>query len=170
MYRGGAVYENAFMAILRRRKVNSLRISQGGTPSLGAKPFKSPDFIVSSFNGKYIIEVKGTRDLFHSWIREGDVRGLAQWARELPDLKPLLVFVWNIDFAKRKDLERNGELLRDQFSIKGSKYAFTAALFAAYYPFLRMRDRGWGAYDVPRDRLREILRPASYFVPEIHRA
>lgn len=52
-------YENLIEKILRENEILHIAIDESKRPLYGGKRIKNFDFIVSSFKGKYLIDIKG---------------------------------------------------------------------------------------------------------------
>lgn len=160
-------YEQLFETILRDAEVLYLAIDETKRPIYGDERIKNFDFIVSSFNGKFLIDVKGKKfdygagPAWENWIKEDDMSGLKLWASHFNAFVPLLVFVYQLPGkdAKAKFV--------DTYKFKRHNYGIVAIELATYYTNARTRYKKWGAIDVSRERFSQLVKPISFYLPEL---
>lgn len=96
-------YERLFENELRKSGVLYLAIDETKKPIYEDRAVKNFDFIVSSFNGKFLIDIKGKkfpygkRGFWENWIRTEDISGLKLWATHFNAFIPslfTLIFLW----------------------------------------------------------------------------
>ena len=76
-------YEPAFESHLRDHGVLYIATDERKRPMFGGVKVKNFDFIVISFKGKYIVDVKGRRFAdapWENWIHFSDIEGMQIWA------------------------------------------------------------------------------------------
>src|SRR2546427_6619630 len=167
-----AAYERSFEDLLRKNEVLYLAIDEAKRPKFRGGTVKNFDFVVISFNGRFLIDVKGkklrygsntAKPRFENWVKRDDVRGLTEWSSHFNGFTPLLLFVYEI----KEPSDR--ELFTDVSSVSGVEYGLVAVELSAYYTSAVERSAGFDAVDVRQERFKEISRPLSDFVPEVRR-
>lgn len=166
-----AHYELAFEEILRKNEVLYIAIDESREPLVENQPIKNFDFIVSSFNGKYLVDIKGKSFssksklyMWDNWVKTNDLSGLRIWGNHFNAFVPLLVISYCLENKSDK------EHLKDKADFvehKGKQYAFTAITLADYYTNAKPRSKKWKAIYVHRDKFKELSKPLSNFIPEI---
>lgn len=130
---------------------------------------KNFDFIVSSFNGKYLIDIKGKQfpydpaNYWENWISDDDISGLKLWATHFNAFTPLLVYVYDIRFQE----DRNK--FDDKLKYGGKHYGFVAIELGIYHVNAKSRGKKWDAISVSRERFSKLARPLSSYIPELKR-
>ena len=164
-------YERAFEKLLVEKQLLYIAVDETKRPRYNNRKIKNFDFIVSSFSGKYLIDIKGKtfrygnrNPRFENWVREADVSGLTEWSRHFIGFTPLLVFSYEItnpsDRAKFHDL----------YVSDGRTYGMVAVDLGSYYANAKPRSKGWGAINVPSKDFDRVAKPISEFIPEIHKS
>lgn len=166
-------YERCFEDFLRRQEVLYLSIDETKQPKYDGRGIKNFDFIVSSFNGKFLIEIKGKTfpyisasriNLWENWIKKSDISGLKLWANHFNAFTPLLVFPYQIASSKYiNEIKDNSDIV----AFDGRTYGIVAIELAAYYTNAKSRSSSWDAINVSRKLFSELVRPVSYFIPEL---
>ncbi len=165
-----AEFERSFEDMLRKNKILYLAIDETKRPIYRGATVKNFDFVVNSFNGNFLIEVKGKslryggregKARLENWVRRDDVRGLVEWSSHFSGFIPLLLFVYRIERPSDVDL------FEDFHSFGGRQYGFAAVELATYFTSATRRSAKFDAVSVHQDAFRQIARPLSQFVPEI---
>lgn len=167
-----AEYERSFEHLLREHEVLYLAIDESKRPKFRGSSVKNFDFVVISFNGRFLIDVKGKRLRYggrsgnarlENWVRRDDVLGLMEWSSHFSGFTPLLLFVYRIDQASDR------ELFTDLFKFNGAEFGLAAVDLSTYYTSAVERSAGFDAVNVHQEQFRKIARPLSYFIPEIRK-
>lgn len=160
-------YESAFEEFLRKHEILYIATDETRRPIYGGGKIKNFDFIVSSFKGKYMIDVKGRRfgvKPWANWIHFADIEGMKTWSMLLPDLNPLFVYIYLLD-------AKSSEKFQDKFSYKGNEYGFVGITFEEFYQNMKRvgkeKKKGIGGIGIIGKRFREIIKPVTYFIPEL---
>lgn len=148
-----------------------IAIDESKKPLVENQSVKNFDFIVSSFNGKYLVDIKGKsfsskskNNMWDNWISIDDLSGLRIWGNHFNAFIPLLVIPYNL----QNDTDKEYLLGKADFiEHKGKQYAFTAITLADYYTNAKPRAKKWKAIYVHRDKFEELSKPLSNFIPEI---
>jgi hypothetical protein len=162
-------YERCFEQILRENGILYLAIDESKRPKYENKTIKNFDFIVSSFNGKYLVDIKGKSfpyregGFWENWIKIDDVSGLKLWSSHFNAFCPLLVYPYHIKKKIYKDQ------FKDIFRYKGNTYGIVAIELSKYYINAKARSKGWGAIYISRNNFKELVKPISYFIPELRK-
>lgn len=159
-------YERVFEEFLRDNGILYIAVDESKRPIYDGCPVKNFDFIVSSFNGKFMIDVKGRKFGKHAsrwdnWIGVDDLVGLKMWSTHFDSVRPLLVHVY---WLETKDDEA---LFADIRAQGRNTYAFVAVTLGEYFTNAIPRAGKWKAIYVPRKRYSEIVKPLSFFIPEL---
>ena len=161
-----AHYEVMFENFLRENQILYIAVDEKRRPKIDGGKVKNFDFIVSSFNGKYLVDIKG-KDFsarpWDNWVHEDDLTGLKIWGSHFNAFVPLLVIPYLI--TKKKDQELLKEF-SDIREFKGKTYCISAVTLADYYSRAKPRSKKFKAIYVPKKDFQEICRPLSYFIPE----
>ena len=82
----------------------------------------------------------------------------------LSDLKPLFVYIYLLD-------SNSSEIFQDKFSYKGKEYGFVEITFEEFYQNMKRvgkkKEKGIGGVGISGKKFREIVRPITYFIPEL---
>lgn len=160
-------YERLFEHILRENGVLYLAIDETKKPIYEGKAVKNFDSIVSSFNGKFLIEIKGKKfsyrgkGFWENWISEEDVSGLKLWATHFNAFVPLLVYPYLL-----MDKSYVKEFIAI-FEFKGYTYGVVAIELSTYYTNARPRSQSWDAIFIPKNQFKTLTKPISYYIPEL---
>ena len=167
-------YELAFESHLREHEVLYIATNEGKRPIFEGKKVKNFDFIVISFKGKYIIDVKGRRFTdapWENWIHFSDIEGMRIWAKVLPQFTPLLVYPYLLDSKAEKTFLKEEFSVNDIICFKGEKFGIVGITLSDYYLNLKRRGKdkkeGIGGVYVSKTLFRKIAKPISYFIPEL---
>lgn len=159
-------YEALIEDLLRKNEVLYIAINERKRPIYGGKRIKNFDFIISSFNGKYLVDIKGKTfpygqsGRWENWVTIDDISGLKLWATHFNAFTPLLVFTYLI-----KDRKYHSEF-KDLYNFKRKCYGVVAIELGDYYSNAKPRSRGWHAIYVSGNTFKNIVKPVSYFIPE----
>jgi len=161
-------YENMFETQLRTRGILYLAIDERKRPVYDGTSVKNFDFIVSSFNGKFLIDIKGKqfsygihRSGWENWIRPDDISGLKLWANHFNAFTPVLVYTYLLSDASFTSQ------FTDIYKYAGSLYGIVGIELATYFVNAKPRSRSWDAIYVSRRRFPQLVKPISYFIPEL---
>jgi len=160
-------YERVFEEVLRSNGVLYLAIDERRRPIHEDKAVKNFDFLVSSFNGKFLVDVKGKkfpygrRGYWENWITRDDLNGLATWAKHLTATIPLLVYVYHVQ--EKADLTK----FRDLVHHEGQDYGIVAVELSVYFSHAKPRSTRWKALSVPSQEFQMLCKPTSHFIPEL---
>ena len=167
-------YEPAFESHLRDHGVLYIATDERKRPVFGGVKVKNFDFMVISFKGKYIIDVKGRRFAdapWENWIHFSDIEGMKIWAQVLPQFTPLFVFPYLLDSKAEKAFLKEEFSVNDVISFKGEKFGIVGITISDYYLNLKRRGKdkkeGLGGVYVSKTLFRKIAKPISYFIPEL---
>lgn len=164
---GSAHYERLFETILRDAEILYIAIDESKRPIYAGKSVKNFDFIVSSFNGKFLIDIKGKtfpygrRGFWENWITSDDISGLKLWSSHFNAFIPLIVFIYRI--VDREYQDRFEDLYED------GKYGIVAVDLATYYRNAKTRSKKWDAISISRDAFQRLAKPISSYIPELRK-
>lgn len=159
-------YEVMFESFLRENEILYIAVDEARRPLVDNHPVKNFDFIVSSFNGKFLVDVKGKKfsaRVWDNWVHEDDLTGLRIWGNHFNAFVPLLVIPYLV--GKKEEIE----ILREYADIRkhqGQTYAITAVTLADFYSNAKLRAAKWKAIYVTKDKFMKICKPVSHFIPE----
>ena len=164
-----ADYENAFRDFLRLHEVLHLGVSETHRQRYQGKSIKNFDFVVSSFAGKFLVDIKGKefgRRKWDNWIRDDDLSGLKEWSTHFVGFTALLVVPYLVSRTF------NDPKLVDEYAYHGNKYYFVALELQKYYTNAIPRAKKFmsehgKAIHIPAKKFHELCRPLSDFIPEL---
>ena len=163
-------YEQLFEGILRDAEVLYLAIDEAKRPIYAKEKIKNFDFIVSSFNGKFLIDIKGKKfdygygESWENWIKDDDISGLKVWASHFNAFTPLLVFVYHLRGHAAADK------FQDIYRFKNRRYGIVAIDLSTYYTNAKTRSKKWGAIYVSREKFQHLAKPISFYLPELKKS
>jgi len=85
------------------------------------------------------------------------------WAAHFNAFIPLLVYPYLL-----LDVKYENEFV-DKFKFEGNSYGIVSIDLATYYVNAKPRSPKWEAISIPKDKFRGIVRPLSYFIPELRK-
>jgi hypothetical protein len=159
-------YELAFEAYLRSRGIPYVAVDEAKRARLGNRSLKSLDFIVSSGEGSWLVDVKGRlfpsgdqKQYWKNWSTRDDLASLAQWQRLFGGgFRSLFVFAYGVLGARSPlDAER-------LFAYRDRVYGFVAIEIEAYAAHARAISPRWDTVAMPAARFRELARPVEAFL------
>jgi len=160
-------YESAFEEFLRKQQVLYIATDETKRPIFKGTTIKNFDFIVVSFKGKYMVDVKGRRfanKSWANWIHFADIEGMKNWSMLLSDLSPLFVYIYLLD-------QTSSEKFQDKLVYKGKEYGFVGITFEDFYQNMKRvgkeKKKGIGGVGISGKKFREIIKPITYFIPEL---
>ena len=85
------------------------------------------------------------------------------WSTHFYGFTPLLVYPYLLknDTYKKE--------FSDIFEYEGSIYGIVAIELSTYYLNAKSRSKGWNAISISNNKFRELVKPLSYYIPEITR-
>ena len=162
-------YEESFESILRSNEILYIAIDESKKPIYNHEKIKNFDFIVSSFNGKYLVEIKGKRfatSPWSNWVRINDLTGLKNWGTHFSGFMPIIVIMYWIEETKHEKVLKS---ISDIIEFKKKKYALLAINLSDFYSRAKQGRTKWEAIGITRQELIEISHPLRYFIPEIRK-
>ncbi|MGH9922512.1 MAG: HYExAFE family protein [Nitrososphaerales archaeon] len=168
-------YENMFEALLREKQLPYIAINEAKRAVVNNKRIKSFDFIVSSKNGVFLIDIKGKQfpygkglretDYWENWIHDDDLDGLELWERIFRSntAKGLLVFPYKIKF------EKHINEFRCKFKFKNYWYGLVAVTPKEYRNNSKIRSSKGQVHAIyiSRKLFPKVARPLDYFITEL---
>ena len=172
-HRHRAIYERVFETILREHQIPYIAINDRKRPIVHNKKIKNFDFIVYSKNGKYLVDTKGTlfpyemksgyRIYWENWIKKEDSDGLLFWQQVFGgEFISLLAYVYLL-----ADLHA-ASLFKDIYEDGSNLFGLVAITLSDYMVNRTMRAERWDAIYVPKEIFGSLVKPLSYFLPELH--
>ncbi|MCE9653234.1 MAG: HYExAFE family protein [Nitrosarchaeum sp.] len=161
-----AHYEIMFEDFLRENNILYIAVDETRRPVIDGGSVKNFDFIVSSFNGKYLVDIKGkdfSSRTWDNWVHESDLTGLKIWGNHFNAFIPLLVIPYLI--TNTKDIQVL-QPYADIRKFKGKTYGIIGVTLADYYSRAKIRSKKFTAIYVSRQDFLEICKPLSHFIPE----
>ena len=162
-------YERMFEAMLRDNGVLYIAIDETKKPIYEGKAVKNFDFIVSSFNGKFLVDIKGKQfpygknGFWENWIKTDDISGLKLWAAHFNAFIPLLVYPYLV-----MDKSFENQFL-DKYHFGGNMYGVVAIELSTYYVNAKPRSPKWEAISISRNSFKNLVKPVSYYIPELRK-
>ena len=156
-----------FESLLREKEILYIAIDESRRPIHEGKKIKNFDFIVSSFNGKYLVDIKGKKfagKRWANWVHETDLTGLKSWGNHFNAFVPLLVIPYWVENNADKKLVKDFSDIRN---FKGKTYGLIAITLADFYSKAKRIAKKWDAIGIGSSELKEICHPISYFIPEL---
>lgn len=169
-------YELMLEQLLRRKKIPYVAVNEKKRPITRWRAIKNFDFIIHSKAGNYTADVKGklfpqeSRDgknkiWWPNWIHDTDLEGLSFWDDIMGEgFTTLIIFTYRVIYEE--DIFKFWDL----FNFQSGSYGLVACTLESYKKYARFRSRSWKVYWVPGKIFRKIIRPLSYFIPEISAA
>jgi len=161
-----AHYEVMFEYFLRENEILYIAVDEKRRPLVDGNPVKNFDFIVSSFNGKFLVDIKGKKfssRAWENWVHDSDLTGLKVWGNHFNAFIPLLVIPYLIENKKDEEIVRKYCDIR---KFKGKTYGILGVTLADYYSKAKRRSKKLDAIDVKTEDFLKICKPVSYFFPE----
>ena len=159
-------YELMFEEFLRSNEILYIAVDENRKPLVDGHTVKNFDFIVSSFNGKFLVDVKGKKfsaRVWDNWVHGDDLTGLRIWGNHFNAFVPLLVIPYLVETKEDFEmLKKYGDVRK----FKGQKYVVVAVTLSDFYSHAKLRSKKWKAIYVPKNEFIEICKPLSYFIPE----
>ena len=164
------LYEAAFEAYLRDRRLCYIVVDEARRSLLDEGPIKSLDFIVyGGEESRLLVDVKGRRfpggtpekprKVWQNWATREDVDGLHRWAERFgPGYTGLLVFVFAIQAPFQLPLDTE-----DLWEWRGRQFLFRALTVNQYRRHMRPRSLKWGTVHLAGKVFRELIQPFSAF-------
>ncbi len=160
-------YEAAFEEFLRRRQIPYIAVDEAKRARLSGDSLKSLDFVVSTAERRWLIDVKGRlfpsgteqKQYWKNWSPREDLLALASWERLFGEgFHGLFVFAYHVV----------GELSpvpADRlFSFRDRVYAFVGIPLAKYAPRARRISPKWDTVAMSVSGFRKHARPVDVFL------
>jgi hypothetical protein len=159
-------YERAFEAYLRDRGIPYVAVDEAKRARMGDRSLKSLDFIVSSTQNSWLVDVKGRlfpsgeqKQYWKNWSTRDDLTSLSQWQRLFGGrFTAMFVFAYGV-------LGDRAPLPAEQlFAYGDGLYGFVAIELEAYAAHARAISPRWDTVAMPTASFRQFARPVdSYF-------
>jgi len=168
-------YEAAFEAFVRALGLAVVAVDEARRSYLDSDSVKSPDFlVVGPRDARLVVDVKGRkfpggtpeqpRMTWQNWCEAADVDALQRWAARLgPDYRGVLAFVY--DIRPHVDLPADTP---NVFAFRDRVYLMRGVLVDDYRSAMRTRSPRWGTVHLPTAAFRELVKPFSWFLGEVH--
>ena len=169
-----AHYERSMETILRKSKANYIGTDERkmGLLKNGSK-LKNFDIILNTKEKRtYLIDFKGKQftypgapsNKWENWLPVSHAQDLIEWQTIFKESKckvtPLLVFLYTI--SSKQDREH----FQDIYTLKGKTYGVVAITPSTYLK--NCKPRAKGIVNVSRKHFQKLVKPLSYYVPEIN--
>ncbi len=161
------IYEAAFEAYLRFRRIPYVAVDEAKR-SLGEhQSLKSPDFIVSPVgqSRSWLVDVKGRKfptgrrkQYWKNWSTADELKSLASWESLFgPHFRGLLVFAYQV-------IGDQAPLPPDElFEFRGGLFGFVAIRLDHYASWSRTLSPRWGTVMVPALQFRSLACSANHY-------
>jgi hypothetical protein len=152
-------YENFIENIFRDNEILYIAIDETKRSLYKDRPIKNFDFIVSSFKGKYLIDVKGKHfpygksGFWENCIRIDDIEGLMMWSTHFFGFNPLLVY----PYLLKENIYKKE--FNDVFNYIGNTYGVVAIELSTYYSNAKSRSKKWDALSISRRKFSKLGKP-----------
>jgi hypothetical protein len=166
-----AHYEKGIEAVLRKSNINYIGTNESkkGLQKDGSK-LKNFDVLINSKN-TFILDIKGKQfgypgamaNKWENWLATNHVTDLIKWKAVFKaskcNVKPLLVFLFKLSCPEDQIF------FKDIYSFKGNWYGAVAIEPDVYWK--NSKPRAKNIICVSRKEFKELVKPLSYYIPEI---
>lgn len=162
-------YEKMFETVLRNSQILYIAINEAKRPIFQNNKIKNFDFIIFSKNGIFLIDIKGkqfpyehkkSKNYWENWITKDDISGLQTWSKKM-NFKGIILFPYFIKYNK------DTKYFKDIIIYKRRKYGLVAIDAFDYLKNCKIRSKEFNAIYISRKRFKTLVKPLSYFIPEI---
>lgn len=178
-------YENMFEKLLREKQLPYIAINEAKRAIVHGKKIKSFDFIVSSKNNIFLIDIRGKQfpygrgnregEYWENWIHEDDLGGLEFWEKKFGSnkAKGLLIFPYKI--KSRQEVEDENKLHKEvnkfkcRFEFKNKSYGLVAITPDEYKKKSKIRSSKGQVHAIyiSRKTFPTIAKPLNRFIKEL---
>ena len=161
------VYEAAFEAYLRSRRIPYVAVDESKRSLDERQSLKSPDFIVSPVGQprSWLVDVKGRKfptgrrkQYWKNWSTADELKSLASWENLFgPHFRGMLVFAYQV-VGDRAPLPPD-----ELFEFRGGLFGFVAIRLDHYASWSRTLSPRWGTVMVPAVQFRSLACSASHY-------
>lgn len=161
------VYEAAFEAYLRSRRIPYVAVDEAKRSLSDQQSLKSPDFLVSPIGQhvSWLVDVKGRKfptgrrkQYWKNWSTTDELKSLARWEELFgPTSRGLLVFAYQV-VGDKAPLPPE-----ELFVFRGGLFGFVAIRLDHYASWSRTLSPRWGTVMMPAVQFRSLARSASDF-------
>ncbi len=166
------IYERAFEAWLRERRIPYRAVDQSRRREFKCRRVKSFDFAISTPAGLLLADVKGR--LFRgaslvglkgvqTWVTEDDVRGLEAWRKAMADrewTQAGFIFAYQLT---QVDVETDGV---EVMVFEGRRFVFLLVLLDDYQKAMRRRSPRWRTVYLSADVFRSVAQPLAEWIEQ----